>query len=70
MLDRGLVDDGPRFLFPTEFTVEMRHAEVKGELGRNFVRNGDDEWIYGPKARRSTARGGPPTSSASKRRRP
>jgi hypothetical protein len=47
MSDRGLVADGPQFLFPTEFTVQVRGIEVNGEIGRNFVRDGDDEWIYG-----------------------
>jgi hypothetical protein len=47
MSNKGLVVDGPQFLLPTEFTVEMRHIEVNGEIGRNFVRNGDNEWIYG-----------------------
>jgi len=32
--DRGLVVDGPQFLLPTEFTVETKHVEVNGELGR------------------------------------
>ena len=47
MLNKGLVADGPRFLLPTEFTVEMGHIEINGEVGRNVVRGGDDEWIYG-----------------------
>jgi hypothetical protein len=47
MSDRGLVTEGPQFLLPTELTVQVRHIEVNGEIGRNFVRNGDDEWIYG-----------------------
>ena len=47
MSDRDLVDRGPQFLFPTEFTVEMGPIEINGEIGRNFVRNDDDEWIYG-----------------------
>ncbi|HEU5256351.1 MAG TPA: hypothetical protein VFU28_10185 [Vicinamibacterales bacterium] len=47
MSDRGLVDEGPQFFLPTEFTVEMGHVELNGEIGRNFVRNVDDEWLYG-----------------------
>ena len=47
MSNRGLVVEGPQFLLPTEFTVEMNHIEVNGELGRNVVRDGDDQWIYG-----------------------
>lgn len=47
MLNKRLVADGPRFLLPTEFTVEMGHIEVNGEVGRDVVRDGDDEWIYG-----------------------
>ena len=45
--DRGFVDDGRQLLLPTEFTVEMGHVEINGEIGRNFVRYGDDDWIYG-----------------------
>jgi hypothetical protein len=45
MSNKDLVADGPRFLLPTEFTVEMGHIEVNGEVGRNVVRDGDDEWI-------------------------
>ena len=47
MSDRNLIEHGPRFLLPTEFTVEMGHIEINGEIGRDFVRNEDDEWIYG-----------------------
>jgi hypothetical protein len=47
MSDKGLVDEGPQFFLPTEFTVEMGQIEVNGEIGRNFVRHGDDEWLYG-----------------------
>jgi hypothetical protein len=35
------------FLMPTELTVEIFHLEINGEVGRNFVAHGPDEWIYG-----------------------
>lgn len=36
-----------RFLLPTELTVEMFHLEVNGEVGRSFIENGSDGWIFG-----------------------
>jgi len=57
MLNKGLVADGPRFLLPTEFTVEMGHIEINGEVGRNVVRGGDDEWIYGVSTEITVRRG-------------
>jgi hypothetical protein len=57
MSDRGFVVDGPQFLLPTEFTVEMRRIEINGEVGRNFVRNGRDQWIYGVSTEISGRRG-------------
>jgi len=47
MSDRDLVDHGPQFLLPTEFTVEIRHIEINGEIGRSFVRSDNDASIYG-----------------------
>jgi hypothetical protein len=44
---KGIEQDGRRFLMPTEFTVEMFHLEVNGEVGRTFVENGPDSWIFG-----------------------
>jgi len=43
----GLVEEGRRFLLPTELTVRMGRVEINGEAGRSFVQNGDDGWIYG-----------------------
>jgi hypothetical protein len=57
MSNKGLVVDGPRFLLPTEFTVGMGHIEVNGEVGRNVVRDGDDEWIYGVSTEITMGRG-------------
>jgi len=44
---KGLVEDGRQLLLPTELTLELRHFEINGEVGRNFVEHGDDGWIYG-----------------------
>jgi hypothetical protein len=44
---KGLVDEGPQFLMPTEVTIEIHHLEVNGEVGRNFVSGAEDNWIYG-----------------------
>ena len=44
---KGIDDEGRQFLLPTEFTVEMFHLEINGEVGRNFVENGPDSWIFG-----------------------
>ena len=45
--ERGLVDEGRQFLFPTEVTLEMGRFEFNGEVGRNFVQKGESGWIYG-----------------------
>ncbi len=47
MSDKGLVTEGPQFFLPTEFTIQLGHFEFNGEIGRNFVRQDDDEWEYG-----------------------
>jgi hypothetical protein len=47
MSEKALVAEGPQFFFPTEFTVQMGRFEINGEVGHNFVRDGDDEWAYG-----------------------
>ena len=44
---KGIVEEGPQFLMPTEITVEMFHLEINGEVGRNFVENGPGSWIFG-----------------------
>jgi hypothetical protein len=44
---KGIEQEGRRFLMPTEFTVEMFHLEINGEVGRTFVENGPDSWIFG-----------------------
>ena len=46
-VDKGIVDEGQSFFFPTEITLEIAHAEFIVEFGRNFVSNGDDSWAYG-----------------------
>jgi hypothetical protein len=55
-VEKRIVDDGPRFLLPTELTVEFAHLEVNGEIGRNFVSGGSDNWIFGVSAERRVAR--------------
>jgi len=47
MSDKDLVTKGPQFFLPTEFTIQLGHFEFNGEIGRNFVRQDDDEWEYG-----------------------
>ena len=47
MAEKGLVNDGSRFLLPTELTIEISHVEINGEVGRTFVQNGDNGWIFG-----------------------
>jgi len=47
MSAKELVAEGPQFFLPTEFTLQMGRVEINGEVGHNFVRNGDDEWAYG-----------------------
>lgn len=44
---KGLVDDGSQLLLPTEITLEIAHVEINGEIGRNFVHDGEDQWLYG-----------------------
>jgi hypothetical protein len=44
---KGIEGEGRQFLMPSEITVEMFHFEVNGEVGRNFVENGPDSWIFG-----------------------
>jgi hypothetical protein len=44
---KGIVEDGPELLLPTELTVEMFHAEINGEVGRSLVADGAGFWFYG-----------------------
>ena len=44
---KGIVEDGRQFLLPTELTVEFVHAEINGEVGRNFVEGRPDNWMFG-----------------------
>jgi hypothetical protein len=44
---KGLVDAGHRFLLPTEFTLELPHVEINGEVGRDFAEKGPSGWVYG-----------------------
>jgi hypothetical protein len=46
-LGKGLADAGPRFLMPTEFTLQFGPVEFNGEVGREFVKNGSNGWING-----------------------
>jgi len=47
MAEKGVVNDGSRFLLPTELTLQMSRIEINGEEGRNFVQKGDDGWVFG-----------------------
>ena len=47
MLEKDLVTEGPQLFLPTEFTFQVGHLELNGEIGRNFVHQHDDEWEYG-----------------------
>jgi hypothetical protein len=47
MSAKDLVTERPQFFLPTEFTIQFGHFELNGETGRNFVRQGDDEWRFG-----------------------
>jgi len=44
---KGLVEDGPQLLLPTELTLEILHVEINGEAGRRFAETGGGGWIYG-----------------------
>jgi len=44
---KGIVEEGRQFLVPTELTVEFVHGEVNAEVGRNFVEDRSDNWIFG-----------------------
>jgi hypothetical protein len=46
-VSNGLVEEGRQFFLPTEFTTRLGRNEVNGEVGRNFVQNGDDGWSWG-----------------------
>jgi len=47
MAEKGVVNDGSRFLLPTELTLQMSRIEINGEVGRNFVQKGDDGRVFG-----------------------
>ena len=47
MAEKGLLDEGRQFLLPTELTLQKGRLEINGEVGRNFVQEGDDEWVFG-----------------------
>lgn len=47
MAEKGFVNEGSQFLLPTELTIQVSRFEINGEVGRNFVQNGDDGWIFG-----------------------
>jgi len=49
-IEKGIVEDGRQFLFPTELTVEVAHVEINGEIGWNVVENRRDNWIFGASA--------------------
>jgi hypothetical protein len=47
MAAKGLVEQEPEFLLPTEFTVQRGRFEINGEVGRVFSRHREDGWIAG-----------------------
>ena len=47
MAQQGFLDEGPAFFMPTELTFQKGGFEINGEVGRTFVRNGDDGWSFG-----------------------
>ena len=46
-LRKGIADEGPRLLLPTELTVQVWRFEINGEVGRRFVKNGNNGWVAG-----------------------
>jgi hypothetical protein len=44
---KGLVDEGTRFLLPTQLTVQFGWLEINSEIGRNFARRASGSWVYG-----------------------
>jgi hypothetical protein len=44
---RPFVEQGPQLSLPTEITFQVGRFEINGELGRVFVRYGDDRWFFG-----------------------
>ena len=46
-IDKGLEDESFVFVMPTEITLELAHVEFNGEIGRTFVHNGENGWLYG-----------------------
>jgi hypothetical protein len=47
MARQGFLDEGPAFFMPTELTFQKGGFEINGEVGRTFVKNGDDGWSFG-----------------------
>lgn len=47
MVQQGFLDEGPAFFMPTELTFQKGGFEINGEVGRTFVKNGDDGWSFG-----------------------
>jgi hypothetical protein len=45
--DQGLIAKNKQFLLPTEITLQFGGLEINGEVGRNFVQSGPNEWSYG-----------------------
>ncbi len=46
-LNKGFVEEGPRFLMPTELTLQVGRLEINTEVGREFVKHGDNGWLAG-----------------------
>jgi hypothetical protein len=45
---KGISDESPELLVPTEITVEIAHLlEINGEIGRTVVSGGSGRWVFG-----------------------
>jgi hypothetical protein len=46
-LKKEVVDEGPRFLLPTELTLQIGRLEINSEIGREFAKDGNNGWVGG-----------------------
>ncbi len=47
LVEKALLNDGWQFFLPTELTVQVARYEINGEIGKTFVQQGDNGWMYG-----------------------
>jgi hypothetical protein len=45
--DRGIVSSDKEFFLPVEVATKTSEWSLDGEVGRNFVNGGDDQWVAG-----------------------